>query len=139
MTQISANTDYDLVEHEGTIDPDWLDDFPLIDGALVLSHDILDFFRRYSQVAQPRDLEILVYDSSIFIRRYVLRNCPGTIWAIFCRRRITATLFVSSLEAASAPEIDPATCKSCGKAIYKISKRIRERWSLMPDLSLPIL
>lgn len=98
--------------------PDWLDDFPLMAGRLSITS------------SQLRYLDELTIDSSdssavraarLFHQAIKLDNegSPTTDDA-------ASTLYLSALEAASAPAQNSNKCIECGQAIYSIRKRVRD-------------
>lgn len=100
------------------IDPEWLDDFPVRDGVLKLSQELIRFGDRI--VSGENEDDRIARSAHLFHRSLTLyREKP-----LF--GDISTALFISALEAISLPDAPPGACPSCGQPIHKISSRVVE-------------
>ncbi|MEW4468947.1 hypothetical protein AB1K62_14065 [Parasphingorhabdus sp. JC815] len=98
--------------------PDWLDDFPLMRGRLSISSSQL---RYLDQLTIESSDSSAVHAARLFHQAIKLDN-EGSL----TMKDAARMLYLSALEAASAPEQNPNKCVECGQSIYSIRKRVRD-------------
>jgi hypothetical protein len=97
---------------------DWLDGAPIIDGRLAITPEQL---RYLEGLAVAPGEGAAVRAARLFHQALHLDYAGGPTLSDAVR-----TLYLSALEAASAPERNPSRCNECGQPIYSIRKRVRE-------------
>jgi hypothetical protein len=105
-------------ENEYLKDQEWLEDFPIENDFLRLSEETVKFIDMI--VRGDIENDCIIRAAHLFHRGLTIyRQMP-----LF--GDVSASLFISSLEAVSLPDSLPGSCTSCGQPTHKISSRVVE-------------
>jgi hypothetical protein len=110
-----------------SVDPDWYDGYPIIEGRVAPCDADLDAIEKL--LSGDEEAERDLFSAAAHFRTGLeMEHKSGSAMQGFGGvHELSMTLYVSALEVISANASEPAaSCKSCGQPVYAISRRVTD-------------
>src|SRR5271157_2069688 len=110
-----------------SVDPDWYDGYPTVDGYVAPCNEDLDAIEKL--LPDNEELEGGLFSAAAHFRMALeMEYKSKSVMQVFGgSHELSMTLYLAALEVISANDAEPTpACKSCGQPVYAISRRVSD-------------